>query len=78
MKYVKFTVTLRNGEKKEIAKGYKNSEKLPPCPHHWSLASSMTVAEITTEFIEQREKYKIWRRGLTGFEDLVRKVTEVN
>ena len=63
MQYIKFTIKPHRGKAVEYAKGYRNDDRLPPCPHHWSFIDHPDIDHISTEFCTYAEKYKIARRN---------------
>ena len=62
MKYVKYIITTKDGRKVELARSYKNKQRFPKCPHRWRIDMCGAIT-VETDFCDQKEKAKIYRRG---------------
>lgn len=63
MKYIRFTILTKDHRLHEYAKSYRDGDKMPPCPHHWSFLEDKVFDHLSTEFCTYKEKYRIARRG---------------
>ncbi len=66
MRYVKYTIHLRDNRKVELARSYRNGQRIPPCPFRWG-KMSVDIVAVTSEFCDFKEKAKLWRRSNHAF-----------
>ena len=79
MKYIRFVVQTKETRLYEYAKSYKNGDKMPPCPYHWSFLEDKMFDHLSTEFCTQKEKRRIARRSDQRFvRDLIERMEALN
>ena len=79
MKYIKYTVTKTDGQKIELARSYKNNQRVPKCPCTWRI-KTLGASMVESVYCSQKEKAKIYRRGdhaqYEELIDVIEKLTE--
>ena len=79
MKYIRYTVTKKDGRKVELARSYTNNQRTPRCPYKWHI-DMLGASMVEADFCSQKEKAKIYRRGdhaqYEELIDVIEKLTE--
>lgn len=79
MKYVKYIVTTKDGHGVELARSYRNNQRIPKCPCTWRV-NVLGASTVESVFCSHKEKAKIYRRGdhaqYEELIDVIEKLTE--